>query len=90
MALKSNMNILQLKKIICKELAHKKAEKIQEIPPHPLAIKLTSKKYLDRVIKDTENGMLVQELLLKSGDKIQVTQRGNDEILNISLLDTST
>ena len=34
--------------------------------------------------------MLVQELLLKSGDKIQVTQRGNDEILNISLLDSSS
>ena len=33
--LKSNMTIQQVKKMVCKELAHKKVQKIQEVPPHP-------------------------------------------------------
>lgn len=59
MKLKSNMNIWQVKKMVCKELANKASEKIQEVPPHPCAIKLVLKRYLDREIKDSENGMLV-------------------------------
>ena len=47
-----------MKKIICKELAHKAVEKIQEEPIHPCAIALTLKRYLAREIKDSENGML--------------------------------
>ena len=59
---------------------------MQEVPPHQSAIKLVVKRYTDRPIKDSENGMLVQELFLKSGDRIQVLPRGNDSLLNMPLL----
>ena len=87
----SNMNFYQVKKLICKELAHKKVEKVWEDPPHPAAIKLNRKVgYADRIIKDSENGMLVQELLMKTGEKIIVTPRGNGDIINVPLLDSET
>ena len=87
----SNMNFYQVKKLICQELAHKKVEKVWEDPPHPAAIKLNRKVgYADRIIKDSENGMLVQELLMKTGEKIIVTPRGNGDIINVPLLDSET
>ena len=55
----SNMNLYQVKKIICKELAFRKAENVQEVPPHPSSIKLVINRYLDRPIRDFENGMLL-------------------------------
>lgn len=57
--LMSNMNIYQVKKIICKELAHRKVEGVQDLPFHPSSIKLVVNRYLDRPIKDFENGMLL-------------------------------
>lgn len=55
------MNMLQVKKLICKQLAFRKVEGVQEEPIHPSAIKLVKKvsSYGDRPIKDNENGMLV-------------------------------
>jgi len=88
--LKSNMNFWQVKKMICRELAHKVVDKIQEVPPHPCAIKLVLKRYLDRPIKDSENGLLVQELFMKAGEKILVLPRGNEDLLNKSLLETGS
>lgn len=90
LTLKSNMNMYQVKKLICKELAFRKVENVQEVPPHPSAIKIVKKGYTDRPIKDSENGMLVQEIFLKSGDKFVVSPRGNEDLLNVSLLDTET
>ena len=84
------MNVWQFKKMICKELAHKEVAKVQEEPIHPCAISLTLKRYVDREIKDSENGMLLLELLLKEGDKIVVTPRGNTNLLNFSLLESGT
>ena len=34
--------------------------------------------------------MLVQEIFLKTGDRLVVSPRGNEDILNVSLLDTET
>ena len=82
--------MFQVKKLICKELAFRKVENVQDIPPHPSAIKIVKKAYTDRPIKDSENGMLVQEIFLKSGDRFIVSPRGNEEILNVSLLDSET
>ena len=90
LTIKSNVNMYQVKKLICKELAFKKVDNVQEIPPHHSAIKLVKKAYTDRPIKDSENGMLVQEIFLKTGDKFVVSPRGNEDILNVSLLDPET
>ena len=76
--------------MICQELAHKAVEKVQEVPPHPCSIKLVLKRYLDREIKDSENGMLASELLLKAGDKFVVSVRGNENMLNLTLLEPGT
>ena len=69
----------QVKQMVCKELAHKVAENIQETPIHPSAIKLTQKLYADREIKDSENGMLLLELRLKAGDSFSVGRRAKSE-----------
>lgn len=79
-----------MKKLICKQIAYKEVEKVQETPPHPSAIKIIVKKYLDRPIKDSENGLLIQELFMKAGDRIQVLPRGNDSLLNMPLLAEGT
>ena len=84
------MNIWQVKKLVCKELAHKAVEKTQEVPLHPGAIKLILKRYVDREIKDSENGLLISELILKAGDKFVVSFRGNDNLLNLTLLEPGT
>lgn len=88
--LKSNMNLFQVKKMICEKLAFKEVDKIQEIPPHPSAVKLVLKRYIDRPIKDTENGMLISELFLRAKERILVSPRGSDDILNMSLLEPDT
>ena len=88
---KSNLNMYQVKKLICKELAFKKVENVQDLSPHPSAIKLVRKEASnDKPILDSENGMLVQEKLIKNGDRFVVSARGNESVLNVPLLDTET
>lgn len=86
---KNNLNFWQLKKIICKNLAFKPIEKIQEVPPHPSAIRLVVKRYTEREIKGYENGLLLSDpvLNLKAGDKIIVSQRSNESLSNLPLLE---
>ena len=84
------MNMYQVKKMICKELAFNKITDVQGVPPHPSAIKLVKNAYTDRPILDSENGLLVQEIFLKSNDKFTVSLRGNADILKVSLLDGET
>ena len=81
--LKSNMNMMQIKKLICKHLVSKDETDV----PHPGAIALTLNRYSDRAIKDHENGMLLQELFVKNDDKFTVTRRGITEISNMPLLE---
>jgi len=83
-----NMNIYQVKKIICKELAFRKVEGVQDVPYHPSSIKLVVNRYLDRPIKDFENGMLLKELFFKDTDKFTVYPRGNEDLRSQPLYDS--
>ena len=76
--------------MICKELAHKASQKIQEEPLHPGSIKLVKKGYVDVNVKDVDNGTLASELFWKSFDKFVVSQKGSDSTKDLTLLEPGT